>query len=125
MDTTGSHPHGRKIKSGRKWVLMNARKRKVLVRTAHAKVGVSLCVLARRYGINKFFVEKMIKEEGLAYQKRCMAPLVAFNHAETQKRGIRRLARGTMRAKENLDVAMDDDTYFTFTGSEMSANSGY
>ena len=58
MDTTGSHPHGGKIKSGRKWVLMNARKRKVLVRTAHAKVGVSLCVLARRYGINKFFVEK-------------------------------------------------------------------
>ena len=104
---------------------MSTVKRKMLVRAACAKVGVSLRVLARRYGISKSYVQKIINEEGMVYRKRSKAPLVTASQEKTQKRRIRRLARGALRAKENTDVVIDDETYFTFTGSEMPANSGF
>ena len=61
----------------------------------------------------------------MVYRKRCKAPLVTKSQEKTQKRRIRQLARGALRERENLDVVMDDKTYFTFTGSEMPANTGF
>ena len=61
----------------------------------------------------------------MVYQKRQKAPLITKAQETTQRKRIRGLARGAMRAKENMDIVMDDKAYFTFTGGEMPANSGY
>ena len=98
---------------------MDARKKASLLKATINKVGVSVRLLARRFGISKSYVSKVLKEGGIAYRRRSKAPSTTSKQAMKQRRCVRRLSRTSLRACEEVEVVMDDESYFTFSGDNM------
>ena len=99
--------------------------RKKVVRVATEKLGVSQQLLARKFGISKSHVRKILQEAGIKYLKRRKAPQVTEPQTHVQKTRLRNLSRGPMRSSEKLKVFMNDEFYFTYSGSQMSSNAGF
>ena len=99
--------------------------RKKVIRAATENVGISQRLLARKFGISKTYVFQILKEAGIKYRKRTKAPQVTKAQVKTQKARLHRLARGPMKKSEDFEVIMDDESYFTYSGSQMPANAGF
>ena len=125
LETRGNVEHAGKGKSGRKATKMGGEKKRRLLKAAKGKVGASLRVLARRFGVSFQYVAKILKEHNIKYRKRTKIPLVTPEQQKRQKTPIRRLSRGRFSAGRDLDVVMDDESYFTFSGTDVPANAGY
>ena len=125
IETDGHAVDSGKGVAGRKRTKMSERSRKALVRTASNKIGVSVRFLAKKYGISKSYVHKILKEEGLKYTRGQKAPQASVGQQICQRGRIRALARGPLRANSDVDIIMDDETYFAFSRHEMPGNAGF
>ena len=115
----------RRAQNGTPVPKMSAKRRQDLVRMANGKVGVSLHLLGCRFGITHERVRQILREEGVRYRMRQKAPQVSAQQEKYRKSRLRRLSRGKLSATQEQDVIMDDESYFTYTGSEMSQNRGF
>ena len=52
LEVRGNVEHAGKGKSGLKATKMNAQKKRLLLKAAESRVGASLCVVARRFGLS-------------------------------------------------------------------------
>ena len=86
--------------------MMSRQRRKALVSAARNRVGMSLCLLARLFGILHSYVREILPEEGITYQKRSKAPEVNPGQLKTQSQP-RRLARGRLKFSLGTEVIMD------------------
>ena len=125
IETRGSSKHAGKGKAGAKPSKLGPQKKRLLLKAAKGRVGASLRVLARRFGVSHQYVAKILQKNNIKYKKRIKAPEVTPEQKKRQKTRIRRLARGSLSRSTELEVVMDDESYFTFSGSDMPANSGF
>ena len=125
LEVRGNIEHAGKGKSGPKATKMNAQKKRLLLKAAEGRVGASLRVLARRFGVSHQYVAKILKESGLKYKKRVKVPETTPEQRKRQKSRLRRLVRGPLSPVTDCDVIMDDESYFTFSGTDVPANAGY
>ena len=91
---------------------MSAKKKGLLLKAAEARVGVSLCVLARPFSVSHQYVAKILKESGLNYKKRVNVPESTPEQEKRQKTRLRRLAPGPLSPATNCDVVMDDELFY-------------
>ena len=67
----------------------------------------------------------ILEEAGIKYRKRTKAPQVTEIQAHAQKTRLRRLSRGPMKSSKKVEVLMDDESHFTYSGSQMPSNAGF
>ena len=110
--------------SGRKgkFLKKDAKKLKDLI---NHKTGVSQNKLANKFDVNQSTISRQIKKQGMSYRKRTPAPKVTEKQKATQKTRLAKLARGVLRPKGDVEIIMDDESYFTLDGTGMPGNSGY
>ena len=125
LEARGNVQHMSVGKKCRPVVKMPRQKRRALVSAARHRVGVSLRILARRFGISPSYVKKILTEEGIGYRKRRKTPTATPQQKKTQKTRIRKLTRSTLTSQKDLEVVMDDESYFTYQGCEMPCNQGF
>ena len=70
-------------------------------------------------------VFKILKKGGSKYHKRQKAPNSSENQHNAQKTKIRRLTGYALKVSKTPEVVMDDESHFTFSGSEIPAKVGY
>ena len=104
---------------------MTEEKKRKVIRAVKNKVGVSQRLLARRFGCSRSLIQKVLKEADITYKRRQKAPKVTLKQAMVQKTRIRNLSRGPLCASKPVDVVMDDESYFTYSGSQMPGNVGF
>ena len=67
---------------------------------------------------------KILKESGLKYKQRVKVPETRATKTAKKTR-LRRLARDPFSPATDCDVVMDDESYFTFSGSDVPASAGF
>ena len=65
------------------------------------------------------------KKAGVKYCRRQKRPNPSEGQQKSQKTRLRRLTREVFKAKGDPEIAMDDESYFTFSGAEMPANKSF
>ena len=58
----------------------------------------------------------MCQQAGIRYKNRIKVTEAQFR---TQKSRLRRLSQGPMQGSKNMEVHMDEESYFTCSGSQM------
>ena len=124
LKTYEERGHVNNMSQGRKASKMTSATRR-LVRGCTGRVGVSQRKLSKKYGIAQSYVCKILKQEGVKYRKRQKGPNPSESQQKTQKTRLRKLTRDVLKAQTTPDIVMDDESYFTFSGSEMPANRGF
>lgn len=110
---------------GRRAIKMTSAMKDHLIKAAKNKIGISQRFMARKFGISRTYVRKILFEGGVKYTKRQKAPLVTEKQKTAQKARIRTLSRNSFKKSCPSEVVMDDESYFTFTGSNMPGNAGF
>ena len=87
----------RKSGSGRKAEKMTPQKTKRLVKAATNKNGVSQAKLAKKFGVHKSYVQKVLKREGYKSYKKQKVPDWSEEKESRQKRCYRKLTRTVMK----------------------------
>ena len=67
----------------------------------------------------------ILKRGGIKYHKRQKTSNASENQQNAEKTKIRRLTGDALKISETPEVAIDGESYFTFSGSEMPANASY
>lgn len=111
-----------KKKSGR-IPKINVRTTRNLLKSAINKVGQSQRRLSRKFGISKTSVRRILTENNVFYRKRKRAPKYTAKQLEKIPKCCRALRR-THFANGKF-IVLDDESYFTFSHSELSGNVGY
>ena len=115
----------RKQGSGRPAVKLTKAAKKHLVKAASDKKAVSSRKLAKKYGVDRSYVSKVLAEANCSWHKRERAPLTSVKQEQTQRRRCRKLSRDLLPARSTTSVVMDDESYFPFMHDEMPGNVGY
>jgi transposase len=111
--------------SGRKPYKMSHKKIDNLINKVDGKTGVSQQKLALNYGITQQYVSKIVRWHGIKYYKRKTKPKTTPEQEIKIKQRLIRLSKSELMPSNDLDVVMDDETYFTFSGEKHVGNSGY
>ena len=96
---------------------------KKLVRKATNKI--STRKLAREFGISQAYVRKILRRAGVVYIKRKQVPDLTAKQLKTQKKRLRKLARNLMQATSMCQIVMDDESYVTYSGDNVTENQGF
>lgn len=96
---------------------------KKLLTSAKNKIGESTRKLARKFGISKSGVHKILKKNNVIYRKRKRAPKYTTKQLEKIPKCCRALRREHF-ADEKF-IILDDESYFTFSHHELSGNDGF
>ena len=118
-------PLQRKCGSGRRAVKMSNSKTKRLISQVDRKSGILQRHLAKSFKISQSYVCKILKSQGVKYRKRQDAPDCSEKQAKIQKTRLRLLGRGPLKPSNEVDVVMDDESYFYLSGHNTPANAGY
>lgn len=111
-----------KKKSGRPPNLSAITTKKLLT-SAKNKVGQSTRKLARKYGISKTTVHRILNENDVIYRKRQRAPKYTAKQLEKIPVCCRALRR--KHFANGKFIILDDEKYFTFAHHELSGNDGF
>ena len=115
----------RKKGSGRKSQKMSIKKNTLKKKSKKKKNGISCIKLASNFNISKSYAHKIIKEVGLKFYKRQRAPKVSNSQEKTIKTRIRKLYKKLTSDRENFDIIMDDESYFSLSNSKMPGNAEF
>jgi hypothetical protein len=94
-----------------------------LINKLDGKTVVSQQKLALNYGITQQYVSKIIRWHGVKYYKRKTKPKTTTEQEIKQR--LNRLRKSKLMPSNDLDVVMDDETYFTFSGEKHVGNNDY
>ena len=89
IETRGSSKHAGKGKAGAKPSKLGPQKKRLLLKAAKGRVGASLRVLARRFGVSHQYVAKILQKNNIKYKKRIKAPEVTPEQKKRQKTRIK------------------------------------
>jgi len=92
------------------------------VKSLNHTFGKSLRFIARKINCTYSYVAKVLKKNKIYYYKRHKAPL--YKSTDDIKK-IKGQCRAMLREFPNVDWILDDESYFTFSKSQMACNSGY
>lgn len=118
-------PITRKQGSGRVAINLTPEVKRALERRTAGKVTVSYRKLGRDYGLSDHTVKKYLDSKNIIQMKRSKAPLVTDGQVIRQKSALRRLAQDHLKASKELDIVMDDETYFTLNGYDWTSKCYY
>lgn len=82
-------------------------------------------LLARKYLISQQYVCKILRHNGLRSYKKQKAPAVTEKQRPLQKIRIDRLYRHILSGNAEPQIIMDDESYFTLSGSNIPQNDHY
>jgi hypothetical protein len=82
-------------------------------------------MLARKHDISQSNVCKLLPTNSLYSYKKQRAPAVTEKQIPVQKFRIDRLYRHILSIGCEIQIIMDDESYFTFSGSNMAQNDHY
>lgn len=111
----------RKVGSGRKATKASPGIKKRLLETATGKVGQSVRKLGRKFHLSKSYVHDILRNNSVIYRKRKEAPKTSEKQKVIQKERLELLMKFVCE-KSKTDFVLDDESYFTLTGSQ---NPGY
>lgn len=111
--------------SGRKAEKLTKRKKKSVVNAVCDKVGVSRRQVARKFGVSPSYIQKVCKEAGVKFYKRKSSPEWSQEMERRQRRCLRKMNRTLCRPTDDVQLIIDDESYFPFKHDEMPGNSGY
>jgi transposase len=114
----------RKSGSGRSGRIDQKLKDKVIEDNVN-EIGRSYRSIGRQRSIHHRTAKKILNEAGVVKKKRKKAPKSNENQKKRQKKCLEKLSRGLLRPSNNVDVIMDDESYFTVDGSNCFGNDSY
>jgi len=115
----------RKVGSGGHNRKMTVTDENQMKRLVNGKSGVSQRKLCSKFKVCQATICKKLKKVGLKYRKRKKVPKVTSKQEILMKTRLSKLRRGVLKPSSNVDVIMDDESYFTLTGAGMPGNVGY
>ena len=89
------------------------------------KTGVSQRKLANEFNVCQATISNSLKRVGVKYHKRKKAAKVSAKQKAVQQRRLSKLRRNQLKPTVKREIVMDDESYFTLTGSGMPGNSGF
>jgi transposase len=111
--------------SGRPAVKMPPSKVRRLLLSVQTSTAPSQSMLARKHHITQPYVCKLLHHNSLYSFKKQKAPAVTEKQVPVQKVRIDRLYRHILSIGGETQIIMDDESYFTFAGSNMVQNDHY
>ena len=115
----------RQIGSGRPAVKIPPNKVRAIVSAVKCSTPPSQNVLARKHGVSQAYVCQILRSQGLKSFKKKKAPSVTDKQRQVQKIRLDRLYRHILSKNCDPLFIMDDEAYFTFSGSNMPQNDHY
>jgi hypothetical protein len=115
----------RQIGSGRPAVKIPPNKVHAIVSAVKCSTPLSQNVLARKHGVSQPYVCQILRSQGLKSYKKKKAPSVTDKQRQVQKIRLDRLYRQILSKNCDPMFIMDDEAYFTFSGSNMPQNDHY
>ena len=94
---------------------IDQRKTRSLVAAVSNKTGVSQRKLAHKFGVTQSCISKTLKRNAVLYFKRRKAPKATDKQKVIQRERLSRLTRKIVPPKSQVDLLLDDESYFTFT----------
>lgn len=89
------------------------------------QVGISYRFIGRKYGVHHRKVKEILEEAGVERKKRKKCPKSSVNQVIKQKKCLEKLRRTLFKPSNNIDIILDDESYFTTDGSETNVNDFY
>lgn len=116
----------RKPGGGRKIQGWTESKEMKLRHEADHTVGVSCRRLGRKFKIDHKTVKKILDRNKIEVRKRIKGPKVSEKQGNVIKTRVRNMTRGPFKASnDDIDVIMDDETYFDENGMDFSGSNTY
>ena len=114
----------RKTGSGRPMVL-NSGDQAQLKRDVNNKTGLSQRKLGKKYKVDQKTISNSLKRMGIHYRKRKIAPKQTPAQKERQRERLVNFVQNLASEDDQRDLVIDDESYFTLSGSGMPGNSGF
>jgi hypothetical protein len=89
------------------------------------EVGRSYRWIGRKYKIDGKTAKKILVESGVNRKKRRKAPKSNDNQRTRQKKCLEKLRRKILMPSNDIEIVMDDESYFTLDGSNSYGNDYY
>jgi hypothetical protein len=89
------------------------------------EIGRSYRSIGRKHNIDEKTAKKILNEAGVFKKKRKKAPKSSEKQKKRQKKCLEKLRRGLLRPSNDVEVIMDDESYFTVDGSNSYGNDSY
>jgi transposase len=113
---------GDKARSGRPRKISSGQRIR-LKRLVNHQTGVSLRKIASKFGVHRRTIQRELKAMDIVYRKKKRAPRYTEKQLEEVPTRARRLYRTLL--KEDFDLVMDDEKYFSLTKDSVSTNRGF
>lgn len=110
---------------GRVPKLMTKTKVNQLIKKVDGRKGISQIKLALNYGIDRSYISKILKKNGVNYFKRQTKPKQTEKQKQVIKTRIIKLSKNQFRPTNGMDIIMDDESYFPMSGENIPGNDGY
>ena len=104
----------RKSGTGRKAIKLNQNQRRTLRRDLDLNVGQSYVELGAKVGVSDKTVKRIIGELGYKRRRRKNAPKTSEKQVKVIRKRLNKARRTSLRAKNDLEVVMDDESYYPF-----------
>jgi hypothetical protein len=114
----------RKPGSGQHLAIDHKTKEKI-VKFSVNKVGVSYSLIGRKFGVSDKTVKSILTEAGVKRKNRKKCPEVKADQLVKQKKCLNKLRKTLFKPSNNVDIILDDESYFTTDGSDTNQNSFY
>ena len=96
-----------------------------LVNLTNDRSGVSQRKLAHKFKVSQKTICNTLKQHGVLYRKRIRAPKSTPAQEKRQRERLNRLAKGDFKPSDPREIVIDDESYFSLTGSGYPGNSGF
>lgn len=101
------------------------KKKERIVKYSVNKVGDSYCFIGRKFGVNHVTVKSILAKAGVKRKNRRKCPEVKDNQLAKQKKCLNKLRKTLFKPSNNVDIILDDESYFTTDGSDTNENNFY
>lgn len=96
-----------------------------LIEACHGKVGISYVQLAKKFKISDKTIKKRMTEMGIKRKARKKIVHSTERQKKEQRKRITKLSRNEMRASNDVEIIMDDETYLDENGNNFGGNNTY
>ena len=114
----------RKVGSGQHNAVPDNIKKKIVEECVNEK-GLSYRLIGRKYGYTHITIKSILEEYDVQRSVTKKVPKSTENQKKVQKIRLNRVRKTYLAPKNELDVVMDDEAYFTVDGSEYKKNAFY
>ena len=114
----------RKTGSGRPHVFSFGDQQK-LKKLVNHKTGQSQRKLGIKFNVTQQTISNTLKRVGVKYRKRKVAPKQNPAQEQRQQERLKKFVENLASQDDNRDLVIDDESYFTLSGSGMPGNTGF